>query len=143
MPFYPFWSFGKNGKLRRVSLMFDSTHAHITAWVIALILFGAALVLHKGGNEKGRKMVQMILRIFYLLVLLTGILLFSKHQSYNPGLYGAKFLGGVIVIAMMEMILIRLAKNKGTGVFWAIFVIALAVTFILGVKLPLGWNWLA
>lgn len=123
--------------------MFDTTHAHITSWVIGLILFVVALALHNGGNAKGRKIVQMVLRIFYVLILITGILLFSKHQSYSPALYGLKFLGGVIVIAMMEMILVRLSKGKGTGLFWAIFIIALIVTFILGVKLPLGWNWLS
>lgn len=123
--------------------MFDTTHAHITTWAIGLILFVVALALHKGGNEKGKKIVQMILRVFYLLILITGILLFSKHQSYNPALYGLKFLGGVIVIAMMEMILVRLSKGKGTGLFWGIFIIALIATFILGIKLPLGWNWLS
>lgn len=117
--------------------MFDTTHAHITTWVIGLILFVVALALHNGGNKKGAKIVQMILRVFYLLILITGILLFAKHQSYSPALYGLKFLGGVLVIAMMEMILVRLSKGKATGLFWAIFIISLIATFILGIKLPL------
>lgn len=123
--------------------MFDTTHAHITTWVVALILFVVAVALSNAGNEKGKKIVQMILRIFYLLILMTGILLFWKHQGYNPALYGMKFLGGVIVIAMMEMILVRMSKGKGTGLFWGVLIIAFIVTFILGIKLPLGWNWLA
>lgn len=123
--------------------MFDTTHAHITTWAVALILFVVVLFLQKGGNQKGAKITQMILRLFYLLIIATGVLLFSKHQGYNPALYGIKFLGGVIVIAMMEMILVRSAKERNTGVFWVIFIIALAVTFFLGLKLPLGWNMLS
>ncbi|RWR14551.1 YisL family protein [Siminovitchia fortis] len=123
--------------------MFDSTHAHITTWAIALILFVVVLVLQKGGNHKGAKITQMILRVFYLLIIATGVLLFSKHQSYNPALYGVKFLGGVIVIVMMEMLLVRTGKGKNTGILWAVFVIALAITFFLGLKLPLGWNMLS
>ena len=37
--------------------MFDTTHAHITTWVIGLILFVVALGLLKGGNAKGAKIV--------------------------------------------------------------------------------------
>ncbi len=122
--------------------MFDSTHAHITTWAVALILFVVVLVLQKSGKQKGAKITQMILRVFYLLIIATGVLLFSKHQGYNPALYGIKFLGGIIVIGMMEMILVRTAKEKNTGVFWAVFIVALAVTFFLGLKLPLGWNML-
>ncbi|RST75206.1 DUF1516 family protein [Siminovitchia acidinfaciens] len=120
--------------------MFDNTHAHITTWVVALILFVVVLLLQKGGNQKGAKITQMILRLFYLLIILTGVLLFSKHQGYNPALYGIKFLGGIIVIAMMEMILVRGAKGRNTGVLWVVFIAALAITFFLGLKLPLGWN---
>lgn len=123
--------------------MFDNTHAHITTWVVALILFVVVLLLRKGGNQKGAKITQMILRLFYLLIILTGVLLFSKHQGYDPALYGIKLLGGIIAIAMMEMVLVRGAKEKNTGIFWIIFIIALAVTFFLGLKLPLGWNMLS
>lgn len=123
--------------------MFDSTHAHITTWVVALILFVVVLLLRKGGNQKGAKITQMILRIFYLLIIATGVLLFSKHQSYNPALYGIKFLGGVIVIAMIEMILVRSAKERNTVVLWIVLIAALAITFFLGFKLPLGWNMLS
>ncbi|MBS4210659.1 YisL family protein [Bacillus sp. FJAT-50079] len=122
--------------------MFENTHAHISTWVIALILFVVALILHKSGNKKATKIVQMILRLFYLLIMATGIILFVKFSGGDPALYGIKFLGGLVVIAMMEMILVRMGKGKKTGVFWAIFLIALIVTFFLGVKLPLGWWWI-
>lgn len=121
--------------------MFDTTHAHITTWVIALILFAVALFLHKGGNQKGTKIVHMILRLFYLLIIITGFGLFMNFSSLDPALYGIKFLGGIVVIAMMEMVLVRTVKGKNTGLFWTILIVSFAVTFYLGAKLPLNWVW--
>ncbi|MBS4193629.1 YisL family protein [Lederbergia citri] len=123
--------------------MFDNTHAHITTWTIAIILFAVAVFLRKTGNKKAATIVQMILRVFYLLIIATGVILFSKHSSYDPALYGIKFLFGLIVIAMMEMILVRLKLDKKTGMFWVILIISFIITFYIGAKLPLGWNWFA
>jgi len=123
--------------------MFDNTHAHITTWAIAIILFIVAVFLHKAGNKKATNIVQMILRVFYLLIIATGVTLFAKHSSFNPALYGIKFLFGLVVIAMMEMVLIRLKLGKKTGLFWSILIIAFIITFYLGAKLPLNWNWFA
>lgn len=121
--------------------MFETTHAHIATWVIGLLLFVVALFLHKSGNKKATKIVHMVLRLFYLLIIATGAILFAKHSSWNAMLYGMKFLGGLVVIAMMEMILIKVTKGKNAVVFWVIFIIALIATFLLGVKLPIGWSW--
>lgn len=123
--------------------MLDNTHAHITTWVIGILLFIVAFVLHKNGKEKAMKIVQMILRVFYLLILATGIVLFVKHSDFNQALYGVKFLFGLIVIAMMEMVLIRTKLGKKTGVFWAVLIISFIATFYLGARLPLNWNWFA
>ena len=120
--------------------MFDHTHAHITTWVLALVLFAIALFLQQSGKQKGAKIVHMVLRLFYLLVIATGLMLFIRHQSFNAALYGMKFLGGIVVISMMEMILVRLGKNKKTTAFWIVFILALAATFYLGLELPLGWT---
>ncbi len=123
--------------------MFDHTHAHITTWAIAIILFFVAVGLHNAGKNKGMKVVHMILRLFYLLIILTGALLFWKHQGLNPALYGIKGLVGIWVIGMLEMILIRLKKGKNTKMFWILLVVALACVLYLGLKLPLGWDYFA
>ncbi|KYC97212.1 YisL family protein [Heyndrickxia sporothermodurans] len=115
-----------------------TTHAHITTWVVAVILFVIALVLIKSGNAKGTKIVHMILRLFYILTIVTGAFLFFKFQSANPALYGIKLLGGLLVIGMMEMILSRMKKGKGTGLFWILLIIFFVGVLYLGfVKLPL------
>lgn len=49
-------------------------------------------------------------------------------------------LAGILVIAGMEMVLVKMSKNKATGAFWGLFIIALVAVFYLGLKLPIGWQ---
>ena len=114
------------------------THAHITTWVIALILFFVAISLHKNGKTRGLKVVQMILRLFYLLIIATGVgMLFSLDTI--SALYWIKAILGVLVIGLFEMVLINITKGKSTGALWTLFVVAFVVVVYLGFKLPLGF----
>lgn len=114
-----------------------TTHLHITTWVVALILFAVALILHNSGKAKATKIVQMILRVFYLLVLFTGIQLFLNIEP--SGGYHIKMLFGILVIAFLEMVLIRVTKGKSSGLFWGLLAVSLVVTFYYGLSLPMGW----
>jgi hypothetical protein len=111
------------------------THAHITAWVVALILFFVTVSMQRSNSPKAR-MMQMILRLFYLIIIGTGALLLHSIASIPP-LYIVKVIVGVWVIGAMEMILVRAAKGKNTNMFWIQFVIAFIVVLYLGFKLPL------
>jgi hypothetical protein len=113
-------------------------HAHVTAWVLALILFLVALSLHKSGKAKGFKIVQMILRVLYLIIIGTGVgLLFSVYRI--DIWYILKAVCGLWVIGLFEMILSRTADNRRTSTFWIQFVIAFLLVLYLGfVKLPLS-----
>lgn len=113
------------------------THAHITAWVVALLLFFVTVSLQRGNSPKAR-MMQMILRLFYLIIIGTGALLLHSIASIPP-LYIVKVLVGVWVIGAMEMILVRASKGKSTNMFWLQFVIAFIIVVYLGLKLPLGF----
>jgi len=115
-----------------------NTHAHITSWAVAIILFViAATILNKAGKEKSQKIVKMILRLFYLFILATGLLLlFGGVES--DGEYIGKAILGVLTIGFMEMILARSSKRKSTGLFWGLFIVVLILTIGLGMKLPLG-----
>jgi hypothetical protein len=111
-------------------------HAHMTAWFLALVLFFVALGLHKSGKEKGAKIVQMVLRLFYVLILLTGFgLLFSININI---MYVVKAAVGLWVISMLEMILIRTRKNEKASVLWIQFIVAVLLVLYLGFSLPLG-----
>lgn len=115
----------------------STTHLHITTWVITIILFlVAAFVQNKG--------LHMTLRLFYILVIITGGALFMEGMKYEGyGFeYGIKLLFGILLIGMMEMVLMRKSKNKSTTVFWVLFGIFLFLTLFVGFKLPMGMNFL-
>ena len=94
-------------------------------------------------DSKGRKITQMILRLFYVLILITGAFLFFAYSSADAMMYGMKFLFGLLTIGFMEMVLIRGKKGKSTGLFWLLFAIFLFVTLFLGFRLPIGIGFLA
>ncbi|MEH7386710.1 YisL family protein [Bacillus sp. JJ1521] len=115
-----------------------NTHAHITSWVVAIILFViAATILNKAGKERSQKIVKMVLRLFYLFIIATGLLLLFGGVVID-GEYIGKAILGVLTIGFMEMILARSSKQKPTGLFWGLFIIVLILTIGLGMKLPLG-----
>lgn len=117
------------------------THFHILTWVVGVVLFIAAAEMAK--ETKGKKIVHMTTRLFYVLILFSGIMLFMKHSGINPALYGVKFLLGFVTIGLMEMVLVRSAKNKKVSVLWILFFVFLFATLFVGFKLPMGINFLA
>ncbi|TQR20241.1 YisL family protein [Psychrobacillus vulpis] len=115
-----------------------STHLHITTWVIAVILFLVAIAM------ANPKVVHMILRLDYLLIIATGLALFIKGMDYGQGmLYGLKFLAGILVIGMMEMALVKKQKGKPYTTFVILVFVFFFIALFLGFKLPMGINFLA
>ncbi len=119
-----------------MSILTDSTHLHITTWVIAVILFLVAAIMQR--DSKGRKILHMVLRLFYILIIITGLTLFIEWSSSDPMLYGIKFLLGILTIGMMEMVLVRSKKQKPVTLFWALFAVFLFATMFVGFMLPVG-----
>ena len=83
----------------------STTHFHVFTWVVGIILFLVAAVMANG--TKGKKITHMIARLFYVLIVISGALLFFKYSSANAALYGVKFLLGLLTVGMMEMVLVR------------------------------------
>lgn len=119
----------------------ETTHVHITTWVIGILLFLVAAFMNR--DSKGRKIVHMILRLFYILIIITGLALFIEWSSSDAMQYGLKFLFGLLTIGMMEMVLVRSKKQKPVTLFWVLFAVFLFVTMFFGFKLPVGINFLA
>ena len=94
-------------------------------------------------GSKGKKIVHMTARLFYVLIVISGLLLFMKYGSGNAMLYGIKFLLGIVTIGMMEMVLVRSIKGKNVSVLWVLFFVFLFATMFLGFKLPVGIDWFA
>ena len=55
--------------------------------------------------------------------------------------YGKAVLG-IVVIAGIEMVLVRTQKGRPTGMAWAVFGVSLVLTVALGLRLPLGMHFL-
>ncbi|MDQ0217565.1 DUF1516 family protein [Peribacillus cavernae] len=110
------------------------THMHITTWVVALILFFIAMSMDK--SSRGFKILHMIVRVFYVLIILTGFALIGSAFD----VYWLKAIVGIIVIGMMEMILVRAKKGKSTGALWIVFIIAFLVVLYMGLALPQGFQ---
>ncbi len=118
------------------------TDLHITTWVIALVLFFIAAL-----SSKKLTGVQMALRVFYILIIITGIALFLEHRdlivSMNDGsgmTYDMKVLFGILIIGFMEMILARKNKGKSSTIFWALFAVSVIAVFYLGLGGGIGFN---
>lgn len=112
-------------------------HLHITGWVLAIILLFVVSSLYKKNNGGG-KVPHMILRLSYLIILISGIVLFFQYET-KPGLLFVKIIAGLWVIVSMEMITVRTNKQKPTSAWWIQFVIVAAIAIYLGFgKLPLG-----
>lgn len=116
-------------------------HAHITAWFLAIVLFFVASSLQKSGKQKGAKIVHMVLRLFYVLVLITGSMLLFSISNISI-LYVLKAAVGLWIIAILELILIKSAKQVKTSSLWIQFVIAFVLVLYLGFSMPLGFYFL-
>ncbi|MEK4384877.1 YisL family protein [Solibacillus sp. FSL W7-1464] len=116
----------------------STTHMHITTWVIALILFFIVAL-----SGKKLKAVHMILRLMYILVIVTGLSLFLEWRdkiSESGMNYDMKVLFGILVIGFMEMVLVRKSKGKSVNMFWVLFGIVLLITLYLGLSMGIGVN---
>lgn len=122
-------------------------HLHLTAIIVSFILFIAVYFMYKKNNTAENKsafIMHMVLRVFYLLVLFSGIMVYVGNMEgiSNAGShmqYGIKALLGILSIGFMEMAIVRLKKNSAKAtVLLVICLIAIVATVIMGAMLPLG-----
>ncbi|RAL23387.1 YisL family protein [Thermoflavimicrobium daqui] len=114
------------------------THMHFTAWIILLILFFVTLP-----KPKPPKSLHMIIRLFYLIVIATGLDLVFRFQVFSLGSTGeyiGKIILGILVIGFMEMVLVKKSKGQPVKGFLIGFWITLILVILLGLRLPLGFR---
>lgn len=117
------------------------THLHITAWVIAIILLFVVTSFYKQGKEKPGKILHMILRLFFLIILFTGIHLFFIYTKIDGELI-FKVITGIWTIVAMELITVKTKNDKPTKGAWIQFIIAFIIAILLGFgRLPMGFQW--
>lgn len=112
-------------------------HGHVTGWALLVILFIVAGILAKKGNEKGTKVVQMIMRGLYVVIIVTGIgLIFSVDDHYQSFLAPliTKVVLAIVLLGLMEMTISKMKQRENTTIFWVISLI------VFGIILYLGYN---
>ncbi|MBT2639292.1 YisL family protein [Bacillus sp. ISL-39] len=112
-------------------------HTHITAWVLALIIFIVIRFLKQ--KDKNTKVLHMILRVVYIVTLGTGLMLIFELYQISF-LYILKTALGMWMIAVLEMILVKGKRNESVKHLWIQFSLVLAILLYLGFKLPLGFH---
>ncbi|CAM3825250.1 YisL family protein [Alkalicoccus chagannorensis] len=108
-------------------------HSHSLFWLVSVVLFVLIAVFYRSGRAKPAKIMHMVLRVFYILLLITGIAMIIM----NP--YWATVVKGMLafwLIFVMELIATRSGKGTLQGtqktVFWIQFIVALVVVLIFG-----------
>lgn len=109
-------------------------HSHVSSWALAILLFLVAFYLLSKGKEKGGKIVHHILRLFYVLTLITGFYLLYLINFLQEAVI--KGVLAFILIVIMEMILVRTKKGtlrKNTSLsLWTGFIALLGIVLYIG-----------
>ena len=111
--------------IREVLLLFTY---HILSWLISLVLFIVGVL---SPNTKITNIISMILRVFYLLIIGTGLYLGFNGAVFSIALL-TKIIGSLGIIYSYEMILSK--KKKGNTIkslsIWIPFLVAWAIVII-------------
>ncbi|WP_411843612.1 YisL family protein [Salinicoccus sp. HZC-1] len=117
-------------------------HLHITAIIIALVFFFITYFSIKNPGDstaKYAKAPHMVARLFYVIVLATGFMLFMESMSGDQAMmYGFKFLAGLFTIGLMEMAVVRKRKKSAGQPMFIVFLVLAVITIGLGIYLPMG-----
>lgn len=122
-------------------------HLHITAIVVSIILFLVVYFMYRGNNtadNKVAKILHMVLRLFYLIVLFSGLMIYVGNMEgiSNSGShmqYGIKVLLGLLSVVFMEVSIVRLKKQSTSATMLMILTLVLIIaTIVMGSVLPLG-----
>lgn len=119
-------------------------HMHIASWALLIILFFAAYFnfSEKQGASPYFKPIHMVLRLFMLLVLISGfwvwIQSFSSDNAGGHMLLTLKMICGVAVVALMEVTITKRKKGQPShSLLWTTIVVII-LTIIIGIILPMG-----
>ncbi len=99
-------------------------HTHSASWVIMIILFLVSFFISRP------KVTHMILRLFYLIMIITGG--YMLFQGSPPGAFHLKAVAAIVMIGMMEMILGRKKRGKNTLPLWIVFIVLLVLILLIG-----------
>ena len=104
--------------MKRGGKGYDGTYAYYSMGVRFNFILCCVFTLFSRKKGKG---VHMGLRLMYIIIIVTGFMLYMgimKTATSNMHMwYGFKMIAGILVIGGMEMVLVKMSKNKATGQF--------------------------
>lgn len=112
---------------RMTDIAFSS---HQGSWAFVVVLFIISFILYKANKEKGANIVQMILRLFFVIMLASGILMVIGYKF--PLVFIVKGVLAVLLIGFMEMALGKTKRKENAATPLLLTVIALVVVALMG-----------
>jgi hypothetical protein len=111
-------------------------HPHAYFWIILVVLFFATYFLMRANKAKGAKITHMILRLFYVIMLGSGIgLLVSLNFASS---YILKGILAFSLVYFMESILVKTKKdsfgNKPQVYYWIMCSVTLVLVVLMGYR---------
>ncbi|WP_059104793.1 DUF1516 family protein [Shouchella shacheensis] len=110
---------------------------HLLSLLLTFLLFAFVNIFYKIQKRKTALVLHQLLRLSYLLVLLTGILLLPVMPITFGRMF--KFLLGVLTMGFMEIFLMHRRQGDLGFFHWTGFGVLLGATIAMGLFLPLGW----
>lgn len=105
-------------------------YTHIDTWGITLLVFFISFFLLTKDKMKAQKITHMILRLLFVVMIVTG---FGLVISYKFAIVTIiKMLFALWLITSMELILVKARKNQSTTPVWVQFVISAIATIVIG-----------
>lgn len=109
-------------------------HTHLASTAIVIILYAIVMYLYRSqkGANKTSTTIHMILRVFLVIMLFSGIGIYVSAMDYISSLdnghmeYGIKALLGILTIGFVEMSLVSAKKQrKIVNIMMIIFIVIL------------------
>lgn len=104
--------------------------SHTGSWAILVVLFLVSLLLIKLGKAKGGRIVQMVVRLFYIIMLVSGIGMLIGYDF--PAIYIVKGILAIGLIGAMEVVLGRAKRRESVAVPLIIVVVLVAIVALMG-----------
>ncbi|RXT06592.1 DUF1516 family protein [Ammoniphilus sp. CFH 90114] len=105
-------------------------HSHASSWALTILFFAISYIMLRQDKTKIQKVTHMILRLFSLIMLVTGVGLLIGYSFALT--FVIKGILAFVLISLMEMILVRGKKGKETKPLWMPFAVVLPLVVLLG-----------
>ena len=104
--------------------------AHVGGWEVALVLFIIGYILYRMDKVKVAKILHMILRLMYIIIIVAGagMLVMTDFADWTLLVKGIL---GIVAIGLIEMAMVRASKRvPSTGFFIGALVLFVLVILI-------------